>query len=113
MALTASNTATCTIAPYRAWANGFCLFATNVSTAIAFQSNATSALATADASNRLTINTLRSLRVPFDVLPLSLFICPLRSVQQLAVGGRMRQAATAVNESHINFASTSDRLATH
>ena len=45
MELTASNTASCTIAAYRAWANGFWLFATAVLTAIAFQSKTTSALA--------------------------------------------------------------------
>src|SRR5215470_4802505 len=59
MALTASNTASCTIAPYRAWANGFCLFATNVSTASAFQSVTTSACVTA-LLNRTQVATIRT-----------------------------------------------------
>src|SRR5664279_1398860 len=54
MALTASKTASCTIAAYRAWANGFAPFAIAVSTAMAFQSRTTSALASADANKRTT-----------------------------------------------------------
>ena len=45
MELTASKTASCTIAPYRAWANGFWPFAMAVLTAISFQSRTASAFA--------------------------------------------------------------------
>src|SRR6516164_9449487 len=63
MVLTASNTASCTMAAYRAWANGFWWFVTAVFTAIVFQSKTTSALAVADPNKTLTINTLKSPRV--------------------------------------------------
>src|SRR6185312_4434242 len=74
-AFTDSNTASCTIAADRAWANGFCLFATAVFTAIAFQSNTTSAFAMADPNNRVATNmhTPRVLLMPpyvfFIVIP--------------------------------------------
>jgi len=63
------------------------LFATNVFTAMAFQSRTTSALATADVSNTLAINMPKSLRVFVNLLLFSLFICPSEVVQRLAVGG--------------------------
>src|SRR5579864_2068314 len=63
MELTASNTASCTIAANRAWAKGFCLFATAVLTAIAFQSKTTSALAAAQPNKALTVNTHKNPRV--------------------------------------------------
>src|ERR1700739_3756343 len=60
--LTASNTASCTMAAYRAWAKGFCWLATAVLTAITFQSKTASVFAAADPNQTLTINTLKSLR---------------------------------------------------
>jgi hypothetical protein len=52
------------MAAYRAWANGFWWFATAVFTAIVFQSKTTSALAAAaEPKKKLTINTLKSLKV--------------------------------------------------
>src|SRR5271157_1432955 len=72
IALTASNTASCTMAAYRAWANGFWWLATAVFTAIVFQSKTTSALAAADPNKTLTINTLKSQRV--TGLPYIVFI---------------------------------------
>src|SRR5207247_4868057 len=76
MALTASKTASCTMAAYRAWANGFCLLATAVLTAIVFQSETTSAFAAAEPTKRITINTLKSLKV--TGLPYIFFIAFLR-----------------------------------
>ena len=76
MALTASKTATCTIAAVRAWANGFWPFATALSTAIAFQSRTGSAFATAGPNSRVAINMHRPkvlfpapLRILFIVVP--------------------------------------------
>src|ERR1700721_542002 len=72
MAFKDSNTASCTIAAYRAWANGFWPSATAVFTAITFQSNTTSAFATAD-PNRVAINMHRP-RNRFFVSPYIFFI---------------------------------------
>src|ERR1700722_17264202 len=72
MGFTDSNTASCTIAADRAWANGLWPFATAVFTAITFQSNTTSALETAD-NNRAAIN-VHSPRILFFVPPCILFI---------------------------------------
>src|SRR6266581_6212573 len=70
--LTASNTASCTMAAYRAWAKGFWWLATAVLTAIMFQSKTASALAAADPNQTLTINTLKSRR--FTGFPYIFFI---------------------------------------
>src|SRR5215470_8569315 len=78
-ALTASNTASCTIAASRAWANGFSWFATAVLTAIAFQSDTTSAVAIADPNNVVTINKNIGLKVPCILLLCVLFIAILRT----------------------------------
>src|SRR5260370_35605612 len=58
--LTASNTASCTLAAYRAWAKGFWWLATAVSTAIMFQSSTASAFAPPDPTQTLTIETLKT-----------------------------------------------------
>src|SRR5258708_9129327 len=70
--LTASNTGSCTMAAYRAWAKGFWWLATAVLTAIMFQSTTASALAAADPNQTLTINTLKSPR--FTGFPYIFFI---------------------------------------
>src|SRR3984885_5564026 len=72
MAFTDSNTASCTIAAYRAWANGFWRFVTAVFTAITFQSNTASAFAKAD-PNRVAIN-MHSPRTRLFVSPWIFFI---------------------------------------
>src|SRR5260221_4305296 len=70
--LTASNTASCTMAAYRAWAKGFWWLATAVLTAIVFQSKTASALAGADPNQTLIMNTLKSTR--FTGFPYIFFI---------------------------------------
>src|SRR5258707_13044684 len=57
MALTASKTASCTIATYRAWPNG--PLGAVVFTAIRFQSRTTSAIATAGRNSRVAIKMHR------------------------------------------------------
>src|SRR6202020_765931 len=85
MAFTDSNTASCTIAAYLAWANGFWLFATAVFTAIAFQSNTASAFATA-APNRAASN-MHTPRIRFFGSPCIIFIV-LPPYSSLAFGHR-------------------------
>src|ERR1700722_10689415 len=85
MAFTDSNTASCTIAAYRAWANGFWPFMTAVFTAITFQSNTTSAFATAD-PNRVAIN-MHSPRTRFFVSPCTIFIALPPDSSWLSVSG--------------------------
>src|SRR5258708_22220723 len=77
--LTASNTASCTMAAYRAWAKGFWWLATAVLAVIMFQSKTASGLAAADTNQTVTINTLKGPR--FIGFPDILFIvCPARSM---------------------------------
>src|SRR5215469_10890486 len=71
MLLTASKTASCTIATYRAWPKG--PLGAVVFTAIRFQSRTASAFATAGPNNRVAINMHRP-RVHFVVSPDILFI---------------------------------------
>src|ERR1700730_8232737 len=72
MALTASKTASCTIAAYRAWANGLWPFAMLVFTAIRFQSRTASAFATAGWNSRLASN-MHTPKILFFALPLTFF----------------------------------------
>src|SRR6266403_3653513 len=73
MLLTASKTASCTIAAYRAWANGAWPLAMAVFTAIRFQSRTASAFATAGRNSRVAINMHRP-KVLFVASPCILFI---------------------------------------
>src|SRR5580704_13857068 len=73
MELTASKTASCTIAPYRAWANGFLPLAMAVLTEISFQSRTASASAAAEPSSRAAANIYRP-RALFLGLACILFI---------------------------------------
>src|ERR1700733_5228076 len=83
MAFTDSNTASCTIAAYRARAKAFWLCVTAVFTAITFQSNTTSALAPAD-NNRAAIK-VHSPRILFFV-PLYILFIVLPPDSSLAFG---------------------------
>src|SRR5258708_30348064 len=71
MALRASKTASCTIATYRAWANG--PLGAVVFTAIRFQSRTASAFATAGPNSRVAIN-MHTPKVLFAAPPFILFI---------------------------------------
>src|SRR5580692_12852290 len=73
MVLTASKTASWTIAAYRAWANGLWPFAIAVFTAIRFQSRTASAFATVGPNSRVAIN-MHTPNVLFRALPFMLFI---------------------------------------
>src|ERR1700733_1201581 len=75
MALTASKTASWTIAADRAWANGFWPFATLVFTAIRFQSRTASAFATAGPNSRVAIN-MHTPKVLFVASPCILIVLP-------------------------------------
>src|ERR1700722_7723141 len=86
MAFTDSNTASCTIAAYRAWANGFWPSVTAVFTAITFQSNTTSAFATAD-PNRVAINMHRP-RTRFFVSYIFFIVLPPDSSLAFGSGDR-------------------------
>src|SRR6266576_5740359 len=84
MAFTDSNTASCTIAAKRAWANGFWPFAIAVFTAITFQSNTTSARAKTDPNNRVAVN-MHIPRVLFLGAPCIHFISFLLILHRLSV----------------------------
>jgi hypothetical protein len=87
MELTASKTASCTMAAYRAWAIGVWPFATAVSTAIAFQSRTASAFATAAPNSKVAIN-MHKQEVLFPARPRILFIVlPPHSLLSLSVTG--------------------------
>src|ERR1700679_2990519 len=73
MVLTASKTASWTIAAYRAWAYGLWPFVIAVFTAIRFQSRTASAFATAAPNSRAAIN-MHTPKVLFVALPFILFI---------------------------------------
>src|SRR5580704_16000013 len=73
MALTASKTASCTIAAFRAWANGLWPFAIAVFTAIRFQSRTASAFATAGPNSRVA-NNMHTPKVLLVASPCILFI---------------------------------------
>ena len=83
MELTASKTASCTIATYRAWANG--PLGAVVFTAIRFQSRTASAFATEGPNSRVAMNMHRP-KFLFVVSPCILFIVlPPNSLPSLSV----------------------------
>src|SRR6266550_8744788 len=100
MLLTASKTASCTIATYRAWASG--PLGAVVFTAIRFQSRTASAFATAGLNSRVAINMHRP-KVLFVASPCILFIVlpPILTAfgqcdRHSSVGGRLGRIAGRV-----------------